>query len=298
MSFYDLVRNHQKSKMKELESVFSPSDLVLTDLESRKRLLGVPRASQLYTSCMRMYVISYMKKIPIKDYTNFNQRLTFNLGHAVHYWVQNDPFLFGSRRRGLWKCAACGYVMGFGPPPVGKCPECSAYNEALQYYEYPFEVKRDLFLTGHTDMFLQTKYRKLPCIIDLKTISQKQFPSLEAPKIEAEWQVQAYMWACSQDEYLSHLVDHELGFVIYISKGWHNDMLPVKTFPVYRNDSMLGRIKEKLKKFADGIKSYPNNIPEPLPICVNTKWDHYTSKQCQLRLMCRGIHEGGDFGKK
>lgn len=250
--------------------------------EYEDHLIGRPRASSLYGACMRLHVIGTVNKLCRTEKVSFGSKLTYGIGNAVGWWVQNDPTIFGERRVGWWKCRGCGKILYFGTPPKVKCKHCGALPQAIEYHEHYMNLKD---VTGHQDLFLRIK-KGLIRINETKTISGDKFPGLKAPKIEHVWQLLTYMWGSKYDENLPVEVDQELGYITYFSKKAHADMLPVKVFRVQNDEHTVRRMTAKLKDYRVGVDSYPSDLPEPDALCLRAEFSNYAAKVCPARTTC------------
>jgi hypothetical protein len=258
------------------------SENIILSKAPEEQDIRFPRASTLYDACMRMYVIGTKEMKSLKNWSSVKGRITFGIGNAIHYWVQNDPDLFGDKRRGWWKCLACGKVVGFGAPPTKKCRFCKAKKEAIQYHEHYFKMNGPLFVTGHIDMFI--KKEDALRITEVKSIGGAAFEELVAPLVGHEYQLQTYMWAMSKQDRLP--IDTDLGYVLYISKRHAGKTFPVKMYPVERDPKTIHRIENKLQVYADGVASYPRKLPPPIRECLGGKFSNYRAKSCPCLKEC------------
>jgi hypothetical protein len=295
-----MVRMRQEAGIIEAPHSKSPTDSsalaaehIQLKLEVEEKDISWPRASSLYKCCIRQHVIGDILGKKVKDFLYIKDKLTYGIGNAVHYWLQNTPDILGDKRRGWWKCLACRKVLYFGGPPTRKCPNCGAYPEAISYKEHYIRgVGQDddgdprYFQTGHPDMFLEKKNSSLLRVAEFKTIGSEDFDKFKAPLIEHEWQLQDYMWACSLDERLPVKIDPNVGYILYICKRHRVKDLPFKMFKVRRNEEMLNRIKEKLDLFRTGRINFPNQLPAPDPRCLRGGMDSYMTKSCVVREDC------------
>lgn len=65
-----------------------------------------PRASSLYSACMRMYVLGTKHMLKDKSWIGITMRVTYGIGKALHWWIQNTGDVLGNRRRGWFRCLA------------------------------------------------------------------------------------------------------------------------------------------------------------------------------------------------
>lgn len=249
--------------------------------------MGPPRASNLYDDCMRKRVLGVKSMARSQQWTNFSDRVTFGIGGALHYWVQNTPDVLGHRRIGWWECMACGFTVAFGRRPSYRCPKCKAKNKALEYREHSLNLRSPFYVTGHPDMFVEMVSGSIR-VLEIKSMVGSQFQSLASPMISHQWQIQTYMWACSKKEGgLPIPVDPNYGYMMYISKKHTTGSLPVKVFLVQRDEALLLRVKKKLLQYKNGIENYPQCLPDLAADCARTSWTNWRAKNCPVLSQCR-----------
>jgi hypothetical protein len=256
----------------------------LIDLSPRRetKTSFMPRASSIYTECMRRLALATLHRKSEKTSINLQQRLTFGIGDAVHSWLQNDPNVFGDRRRGWWKCLACGGIREFGPPPTKRCPDCNALPGAYQYHEGL--VKGPISITGHTDMFLQKKNGILR-VAEFKTISGVQFSKLLVPSIDYVWQVMTYMYAYSQSDALPCKIDTKYAYLFYFSKQHQSKTMPVRCFPIRYDPKIVKQIKQKVRLYEISVESEGKKIPKRHDDCSRNP-GCYRASACIVRKEC------------
>jgi len=288
-----VIRFQSQVKSLEIDKISDPLAVAshFLSMEAAKEEVAIrePRASAVYDGCMRKCVLGTKHSLAEKRYTNVKSKFLFGMGNAVHYWLQNTPDIFGSERYGWWRCLACGKVRyEFGPPPRTKC-SCGASVAATVYHEHQVEIHEPVIVTGHLDMFVkvQTKYR----VVDFKTIEGEHFKRLAAPLIENLWQIQTYMWAASQDQKIPVEIDSRVGYIAYVSKKDFEGMLPVKMFPVKRDEELLDRIKSKLMLYKKGLKDFPKNVPAMVDDCPKNDFNNWRFKSCVAQQYCRALKE-------
>lgn len=248
------------------------------------KLPAYPRASGIYDSCMRQLVLMNSSKISHKDFTNFSLNVTLEIGNAVHYWAQNtEAFVYNHMKCGRWWCRSCNHVTQFIRYRE-VCPVCGA-KRALTYEEYSFKIEKPLYITGHPDMFVE-KQKGIIRIMEFKTITPVTFDKLKAPLIEHQWQLQAYMWACSKlKDFKSIPFDKEYGYIMYICKTMRVKDSPIKTFLVKRDKFILDNIISKLKLFKAGFDS--GVLPEASKTCINSNFSGSYTNNCPVVKQCK-----------
>jgi hypothetical protein len=277
----------------EIEKSGRPEDVAAENMSIGtnviEKKIRLPRASSIYDACMRMHVLATLEKETVTERLGFADRVTFGIGNAIHHWAQNTSWLFPPHMRvGWWRCTACGHVRRFGSWKKTICPKCHAEWPAQIYKEHRVKTKAPYICTGHPDLFIRKEKRVR--VVEFKTIASSGYKELVSPKVEHEWQIQFYMWSCSEDEKLPAKVDPNVGYIIYVSKGALWKALPVKMFPVVRSERVLEQIQDKLKIYYDGVKS--KTPPEPLEECVEVNFDRGKARQCPMKEQCQEQHQG------
>lgn len=277
----------KKSPLDNVELHGAPEDVaskfVILGVTSETHDLVAPRSSSLYDACMRAHALGKKYGIQLINKNTLTNRLTFGIGNAVHSWLQNDPTIFGDYRIGWWKCQSCGNVRKFGRQPKKKCKFCGAESSASIYHEHDVVAPSPFVCTGHPDMFFWSD-KKLR-LVEFKTMSSEMFKTLKQPSIEHVWQITFYMWACSQDGRLPKTPDHEVGYIMYVSKGQLSRSLPFKMFPVVNDGYILDRIKEKLDKYRIFVEN--GTLPEPHIECARTSFTSGKAKNCPVYRECK-----------
>jgi rubrerythrin len=286
------MRRQNQATMSDLEKTGDGFAIAAENIqliaEPEEQDVRWPRASSLYDACMRMHAIGTKQMKTRKQWISVQQRVTYGIGNALHYWIQNTPDVLGAKRRGWWKCLACGKIAGFGAPPRKKCPSCKARKEALEYHEHYLRVQGPLwFVTGHVDMFLEKE--KVFRVLEVKTIDGDRFEDLVAPLAEHEWQLQTYMWGLNLPGCGPPVpVDADVGYVLYLSKKHPGaKKLPVKMYPVKRSPGLIDRIEAKLTLYTEGLRDYPKNLPDPIEECQNGGFTGYRAKTCPCLAECQ-----------
>lgn len=244
-----------------------------------------PRASNLYHVCMRFMVIGTLNNLEATDMVHFNRQVTFDIGSALHKWIQNSDAYFGDQRRGTWQCNACGKVRLFGKPPIEGCTKCGADIQAMEYRELELLMHEPYRVTGHPDLFIEPFDAKGKIrVVELKTMSGDRFERLNAPLIEHVWQIQTYMWACHTKAFdIGVRIDNEYGYIVYITKQERKGEVPIKVFTSKHDSRVLKDIKSKLQLYIDGVDT--GVLPPPDQTC---KPDSWKERMCVAKKICRG----------
>jgi len=138
--------------------------------------------SQLYDMCPRAEMIKRLDGIEnyialnlsnIADVTENNPEsmrhaVMFDVGNAVHYWIQNRYFGPMGVLKGAWKCLKCGNrIWGFW---ARECQNCGGVH-TLEFKEIPIHDPIHN-IVGHSDGIYVPKWAKSEddeAVIDIKT---------------------------------------------------------------------------------------------------------------------------------
>lgn len=286
-----LLSNINSPKLTSAERGGDPEtlsvDLINLETISTTRAIKYPRASSIYDSCVRMHALGTLHGIEKTERVHLSRRLTFDIGSALHKWVQNEHTYLGDQRRGIWECQGCKYKTFFGKPPRQKCPVCSASMDAFLYREIDLELGKPFCITGHPDMFLEPKNNPgVIRLVEFKTINGDKFSTLKAPLINHVWQLQAYMWLIQEnDQLIPATIDGQYGYIMYFSKKETYGELPIKTFLVKRDRAIIQKIKDKLRLYTKAIEG--GALPPVLEKCKKSDWTDYIAKNCPCKELCR-----------
>lgn len=269
--------------------IASESVPLLSDFE--KSVIGCPRASSLHGTCVRMHVIgSKLGKEKISR-TGISLRLTYGIGNALHKWLQNEPDVFGDKRRGWWRCTACNTILYFGAPPKKKCNKCGARPEAITYHEHSMRLRKPFHVTGHPDLFIYK--HKVYRVVEAKTMNPKDFDKLVAPLVEHEWQILTYMWGLQKDKRMPVKIDKTVGYIAYIAKKLTVKEFPIKMYPVAYSKEVVKRILLKLKTYEMAMNSYPKQLPELDEACKRQELEGYKTRSCPVGTECKKFYKRG-----
>lgn len=282
------IKHTEDFGLSRVEALGNPESVAMEHINigffNSTKKVGPPRASSLQYTCIRKHVlgvrheVEYMERLPIGD------RITFDIGDAIHYRVQNTPNYFGDNRYGWWKCSACGNIRGFGRPPAWNCKSCGARPEATIYEEHSMVAPESYVCSGHTDLFIKVNGKLR--VVEAKTIAADAFNKLVAPLVAHVWQVQSYMWFAKWDAFLKDRIFPNTGYVLYVSKGaLYRGRIPMKMFVVKRSTQILDKIKEKLAVYTSCMNN--GHLP-PLDIrCERSEFTDYLSTDCPCLDLCK-----------
>lgn len=247
------------------------------------------RASKLHAVCVREHLLGYRLSLEKPVSLDLSSRVTFDLGNAIHSYLQNSPAYFGTRKYGWWKCARCGKsVFGVASRYAGvPCKDCRV---PLQYDEHELFVDHPWRASGHIDLFVDVSDDDTPLlrVLDIKTIRRSEFQRLSSALADHRIQVIAYMMFL---EHTDHGIPFELdlrsGYVLYVSKEHIGGGLPLKVFRVERDDGPLEYyVEDVLSTFQRGLDD-PSFLPPAKAACVESDFTSWEAKQCPARFACR-----------
>lgn len=263
------------------------SNIIDISMVRNENELYYPRASSLYNVCIRQLLLGTKFKLKKTELVGFNRQLTFDIGNALHKWIQNSEAYFGTQRRGIWVCTACGKERVFGKPPTQKCQKCGAQAIAMEYKEIELIMHKPFCVTGHPDLFIEpTDSPGKIRVVELKTMNGEKFAKLATPLIEHVWQIQTYMYACNLLAYeLSVRVDAQHGYLVYISKKETRGELPIKIFPIQKDDRVLSEIKDKLRVYSSCLRD--DTLCEPDAECVKSAYSGWKARSCPALKLCK-----------
>lgn len=257
--------------------------------------------SSLWKTCPRVPLLEarYAEYLTVES-DSAGQRLTYDVGHAIHDLVQNTfmgPF---GRLYGNWKCLSCQKIVHEGTMPRA-CPRCDipwrCEEDGVQNIVYAemFVSDDDLKYCGHCDGIMLSREGK-KFVFEFKTISKSQYGGLKAPKHEHVVQVHAYMNALGLKK----------AVVMYLDKGSQADwkQLPdgtwispnphVKMFLVEWDADLWANMERRIRDYhraAKRAKTLPTveieDINEFPRICSHAKCD--LAKDCGVREYCFSV---------
>jgi rubrerythrin len=284
--------DYDVNSLSEVEKENNPEEVskLFTALSYRDKSSShtlYPRASSLYKCCIRQNVLCHKYNIDFNEHITTSLRIIFEIGNSFHYWIQNTPGILGYNRRGIWRCQSCGRKTIFGPPPQENCSNCGASHNAFVYHEYEVSMITPFYLKGHPDMFVERPKGNFR-IMEFKSINSKDFNQLQAPIMDHIWQLHAYFLACFHDSFnLGVTIDKDVGYIMYISKGYEMRNFPIRTFVVKRDKTIMAEIKNKLEAFKNGIDY--DKIPAPLDQCVASRFQSIVARSCPVAKTCERI---------
>jgi len=248
------------------------------------------RMSAMAKVCPRAQILAIRHNITVNETLSPGMRVTFDLGNAIHHFLQNGDGYLGESRIGWWRCLSCRRKT-FGRKPLAKCPSCGASEKAAQYEEHALRVPEGHQVSGHIDGFLEVAPGDIR-VIDFKTINGDDFESLAAPLPDHCMQVNGYMHYAQIDEVLPVRVNRESGLLLYVSKKHSFKTLPFKMFHVRRDEEMVKIITKKAEQFLQALKN-EDYLPDGREVCAATKFSAAPARQCVVASFCKLHYEQG-----
>lgn len=278
-----------KDSENSLESITDPVLLshALFNLGASRQSTPYPaslRISGLHDVCVRERVLGYRDKSSTTRFDPLSLCVTFDIGHAIHEFFQNDGKYFRDRRIGWWRCLACGNVF-FGKFPKTDCRNCGANREAVRYHEHAMALTSPYRVTGHMDNFMELAPGNI-VVADFKTISGAGFKALTAPKGDHEIQVTSYFITLPYCQEIPIKVREDKGLLIYIAKEHQAKECPFKTFWVHKTDPIESYVRKTLQTFTEAIDDGVT-VPDCHPECASSKFSNYRARNCQYVSQCK-----------
>lgn len=247
------------------------------------------RISEIGTFCPREYALGYKTETKAENFIQPALEHIFDLGSALHYWLQNKSKRFKKTLHGYWYCMACRtYRMNadgtkyFGPRPNSKCESCVAHKEATIYSEYMFRLTKPYRIVGKVDGVIEKEgvYR----FVDFKSYDTKK----EFPLEKDVAQLSAYMYFYKhipEEDKLPVPIDTTKGYLIYVGKSFsYKDYL--LTYTINKDEKLISAIKNNVAQFTDCVDK-GKSIPKPLDCCIKNKWEKGRAKNCYMKDVCK-----------
>jgi hypothetical protein len=241
------------------------------------------RVSLLHKLCPRADVLRFMHNVAEADNVEADLGVTFAIGTALHYAMQNLMLSKTSVLEGMWRCEKCGHLYGDMPykdhlKPAqiasriscpAKCDKCK--HDTFKFEEY-FFVDEELGLQGHCDGLLNMPaLSDEPVLFELKSIAQSQTWKIrDTPIIDHVIQVHGYMMLSGLSK----------AIVLYWVKGVHG-MPALKEFVVERDDDLVATLTEALRQRKEGLEK--GIVPEDR-VCATA--DCARASGCPVRQTC------------
>jgi len=292
-----IKKTKEESDKPRVDDVEDPSilmsQLINTNKSFRHKKWTHVRISEIDSFCPRAYALAWAQDEKTESYVHFALQQQFDIGSAMHWYLQNFSKVFKDNFYSLWKCVACGNMrvnddgsLRFSRNPrffdkKGKCEHCGASNEATFCEEFMFRMDSPYRTVGKMDGVIKVDegvYR----FLDFKTF----FDESNLPKGSDFCQVASYCYFYNfleEKDKLPVTIDTSIGYLFYVSKKM-NFREPIKAFPVEVKGALIDPIKEKVAKFTDAVDN--GNIPEPFEPCTRN-FEAGKAKKCEMRELCQ-----------
>jgi len=252
------------------------------------------RISEIDTFCPREYSIGYKTQAAQKSFVDFSLQQQFDLGSAIHWWLQNKSKTFDVY--GFYKCLACNKprlnkygTRYFGLKPKTPCLNCGAHHNATEYDEFYFRLDDPYRIVGKIDGVIKKDnvYR----LVDFKSYWEKPKSGFPNGKDVAQLASYAFFYNyVPEDQKFPVPIDTDTSYLHYVSKKFSYSE-SVLTYPVKKSKILLDKIKEKVVFFTKSANGGP--LPEPLDICIRNNWKQGRSKDCFLSDICKQYYQEG-----
>lgn len=248
--------------------------------------------SSLWETCARRELLKVIyADTLVEKKIKAGERLTYDMGHALHHLIQNDYLGPFGRLWGDWKCLGCQKIVFRGTMPIS-CPTCElpwrnqedghqniVYSELLiQHPELDYQGHCDGVLLGR----LPTKR-----VFEFKTKSKSMYDTLRHPDMPHVVQVHGYM----------HALDISEAILLYLDKGsqcdWTRDeggkfiagAPHLKAFVVKFDNELWSHMEKRIRDYHAShrkIKELPV-ITEAMVMGFPRICSHF---KCELALSC------------
>lgn len=248
----------------------------------RERAPGL-HASSLWKTCARRRVLEHIHNVP-PEVNAAGNWLTYDVGHALHYWWQNNYLGPMGILIGNWRCLACNAVVATDAPQPEVCPTCKRdRRDVLEYEEYHV-YDPDLNFQGHSDGVIELGGRRH--VFEFKTASPSEFSMLTKPKLEHVVQAHAYMRTLKLTTTL----------IVYQNKGqqcawskaggrWRAGKLNTKVFLIEFDNTLWDRFGVRCREYHEA-----DAMVRRLPVVTDAQAKSFerlcTSPQCHLAEDC------------
>ena len=252
------------------------------------------RISEIDSFCPREYTLGFRTNAAQKSFVDFPLQQQFDLGSAIHYWLQNRSKVF--EIYGNWVCLACSKTRltkygtkYFGTKPQTKCLNCGASHKATEYEEFYFRMDTPYRIVGKIDGVIKKDgvYR----FVDFKSYWQQPKGGFPNGKDVAQLASYAnfYNYVPEEDKFPVE-IDTSTSYLHYISKKFSYSE-SILTYPVRKNKKLLDLITKKVVSFTKAVEN--NTVPEPLEPCIRAEWKSGRSTKCFLKDICKHKYQEG-----
>lgn len=246
------------------------------------------RASSIPYLCPREEVICGLEGTERLREVEEDLGLTFGVGKAVHWWLQNE--VFAPMLCGRWKCLDCaavhenaeGYGSGSWVPRPAVCGLPRAFVEldgtarisVCQGQEFLFLetqiVDRDLGISGHPDGELVYQENGARVVLEVKTMNVFKFEKARGPEPEHREQATIYGKLTSRPWILVLVMVKHLEKVTTTFRPW-----------LFRYDErLMGEIRRRVESIREGLAT----ATLPRRICYTSTCER--ARKCPVAKTC------------
>jgi hypothetical protein len=254
------------------------------------------RISEIHSFCPREYAIGYLDDVAQESYIDFALQTQFDIGSALHFWLQNKSKVFKNILCGFWKCEACGNLRldkngkpYFGTKPKEPCPHCGANANATFYDEFMFRLDEPYRIVGKIDAVIKKDgvYR----FGDFKSYWQKPDTGFPTGKDIAQIASYAFFYQYVPEELKFPVnIDTSTSYLHYISKKFSYSE-SILTFPIQPSKKMTDTIANRVLEFTNATKT--GELPMPFEPCIRSDFKGGKAKNCFLADTCKKYYYEG-----
>lgn len=270
--------------------------LLNTKASYRRKKYSHIRISELGSFCPRCYAIGYLTDTATEDFTNFALHQQFDLGSALHWYMQNHSKVFKDVIVGNWVCKGCNNLRKnsdgsnyFGSKPKSNCETCGALPGATEYKEFYFRINEPYRVTGKIDAVLHKDgvYR----FSDFKSYFEKPEGGFPNGKDVTQIAGYAFFYNYVQPEKKFPVdIDTDYIYLHYISKKFSYKE-SILTYPIRPSQAMIDEIIKRVSEFTEATKT--GNIPAAFDVCAKSKFSKGKAKQCPFSETCSRWYNNG-----
>jgi len=290
----DLIRRHKKtpSLVEAIERGLRREAREERPMRSSDWL----RVSSVGSLCSREEVLRSKFEVVKREGISPDLGLVFEVGHALHWVMQNRVMTAADRIVGTWRCTWCGETYGSMEdlqPRPDECLRCGAIpGEVPRLQNKPnYDIRANAFLYveqwigdhdvrigGHPDGFYVDgdphNFAKSDVVIlEFKSASARTFFKYkEVPDFVHVIQVQCYMW----------LTGYSRAKILYIDKGQFG-MAGLAEHDIEYDKSIVDRILGEIEQLRAGLRTL-----EAPPRVACSKLDCERARMCNVSKQCFG----------
>jgi hypothetical protein len=269
------------------------SQLANTKKSFRYKKFNQVRISEIHSFCPREYALGFLTDTAAKSFVDFPLQQVFDLGTALHWYMQNRSKVFKDSLVGYWVCKACrNYRVNengtkyFGKRPQKHCEHCNAYPDVSEYEEYMFRLTKPYRVVGKLDAVIEKDgvYR----FADFKSFAKKDDFPLSKDVAQLSAYAHFYQYIPKKDK-LPVPIDTSISYLIYISKNF-SYREPLLTYPIRPSEKAINKILERVSQFTNAAET--GELPPPFETCVRSDWATGKAKNCSMRDFCKERYNG------